>query len=76
MMMVKRGRKLTLQELVTKLWHRKTSVILYETLQELKQTPLTGTCTCTCIFKIIKFVKRAAQGSTLVTQVLLSVTYT
>ena len=74
MMMVKRGRKLTLQELVTKLWHRKTSVILYETLQELEQTPLTGTCTCTCIFKIIKFVK-PAQGSTLVTQVLLSVTY-
>ena len=73
-MMVKRGRKLTLQQLVTKLWHRKTSVILYETLQELEQTPLTGTFTCTCIFKIIKFVK-PVQRSTLLTQVLFSVAY-
>ena len=61
MMMVKRRREPTLQELVTKLWHRKTSVIHYETLQELKQTPLTGKCTC--IFKIINFVK-PTQGST------------
>ena len=51
-------------------WHRKTSIIHYETPQELKQTPLTGTCTC--IFKLNYFVK-PAQGSTVVTQVLFSV---